>query len=157
MNVDVIWLANMRLKLNIKHLLAAMLLVCFGVFLHLRLGNAISTLEHDIGNVDSTLHTVAKQKLTKEFSAMMASASDMSVDKVILDSNPTTIEYCLFRRTIQCRYNLNIGYTRREIAHSRIPRDERVDENYVDVPSKHHAKQSVCIIATPFGYRMKNP
>lgn len=156
MNVSDDWLASMRLKFEIRHFLLTMLFVSIGLFLHLSLSNVTSTLENDVGNIESPLHEIAKQELLNEFPSIMATASRMSVDNLTFDAAPTIPDYCLFRRTIQCRYNLNVDYLRREIAHSKIPQDKRVDEHYVDVPSRHQAQESVCVTATPFGYRIKN-
>ena len=156
MVVVVIRLVRMRLKFNIKHLLLSMLVVSIGLFLHLGLDNAVSTMEHEITNTESSLHDVAKQKMTSEYSAMMVTAYNMTVDNVTLKADPTIADYCLFRRTIQCHYNLNVDYLRREIAHSRIPQDRRVDGHYVDVPSQHRAQHTVYVTATPFGYTIMN-
>ena len=101
----------------------------------------------------SSLHGVGKQKLTDEHPAMMATAYGMNVDNVALKTAPLISDYFLFRRTIQCTYSLDVDYIRREIAHSRIPQDKRVDGHYVDIPSQHQSQQSFSVTATPFGYK----
>lgn len=152
----VIWLRRMRLKFNIKHLLALMLVVSIGTVLQLRLAQVISTFKHDIEDVESRMHRDAIRTLSNEFPAMAAARHSMSVDGINLDSSTTIMDYCLFRRTVKCRYNLNTGYLRREIAHGRTPKHMRVDEYYVDVPSQHQVQQTIRLTATPFGYKIEN-
>ena len=91
--------------------------------------------------------------MTDEYPAMMATAYGVTVDNVALKSAPSIADYFLFRRSIQCTYNLDVNYMRREIAHSKIPQDRRVDGHYVDVPSQHQSQQSFSVTATPFGYK----
>ena len=146
----------MRRKFTIKQLLALMLVVLVGVFVQLRLNNEISTFRHDVENAESPLHRDAIENISNEFSAIIDAEHSISIDGISLDSRPSIIDYCLFRRTIECRCNLNVSYLRRELAHYKVPPHLRRDEYYVDVPSHYQTQQTVHMTATPFGFRIED-
>ena len=144
----------MKRQFKIKHLLLLMLVVSVGLFLHLGLKNITSALENDIADGESSLHVAGKQKMTSEFPAMMDTAYGMTVDNVALKTEASIFDYFLFRRTIQCTYNLNVDYMRRELAHSRIPQERWVVGHYIDVPTRYQSRQSASVTVTPFGYKL---
>ena len=145
----------MRFKLTIKHLLACMLIVSVGVVLQMRLNRATSAFADNLSKPEFKLHRDAVIQIGTDYPAILNTNYSTSVDNLIVDSDPSLIDYCLFRRTVQFRYNLNINYLGRQIAHSRIPAENRIDDLYVEIPLTHQAKQVVRILATPFGCKIR--
>ena len=149
-----IGLKRMRFKFKIKHLLAWMLVVSIAISSQLRLNYIISSGLHEIDDVESMRHQDAMQAFADEFPAAAGMKSSTSVDGIVINTSSSVLDYCLFRRTIDCKYNLNIHYFRRELAHSSIPDEFRIDKHYVDAPSRHQIKQSIRLTATPWGYQL---
>jgi hypothetical protein len=153
-NAAVIWLDSMRANLKVRCFVALLLVTSIGAVLQSRLSHVTSAFSYEIEKAESPLHHGTLRRIGEEFPAIAHSKRSVSVDSVIQKSDSSILDYCLFRRTIECRYNYNVMYLRRELAHSRIPHETRIDEHYVDIPSQHKTQQTVRVSASPFGYNI---
>lgn len=145
----------MKIKFKIKYLLALVLIAAVAVAIQSRLALAISTFSREVADPESNLHHDLVSQIRDEFPAIHDAKISTFVDGVDINSDVSLLDYCLFRRTIDCRYNYNVAYLRRETAHGKIPPDIRVGEQEVDVPSQYQKQQAVRVSATPFGYKIE--
>ncbi|MDB2687795.1 hypothetical protein N9Y42_11350 [Mariniblastus sp.] len=140
----------MRLRFKIKHVLLLTFIVAAAVCMQVSLDQTISAFKRDIEDVESVYHRDGLQDFLDEHSIPAASVYQTSVDRISFDSHPSIIDYCLFRRTVECRYKLSINFLQRQIAHSRIPKENRVDGIHIDIPTCEETQHAVHLIANPF-------
>ena len=102
------------------------------------------------------MHRATLQYVLDNFPDVAKTKQNTYVDAVSQNSDTSFLDYCLFRRSFDCSYNFNVVYMKREIAHSLIPKESRVDGYFVNVPVFHPTEKHIRVHATPFSYTIEN-
>ena len=145
----------MRLRFNIKHVLGFTAVFAVAIVLQMRLNHTISEFADEIANPQSDVHvtTIDSYVANSKFPRVVSNdGKPTAVQIVAIDSNPSVIDLMLFRRKVACSHTITIVELRREIAHTLVPKERRVDDYFVDVPIECNIDHVAYCSAGPFGF-----